>query len=102
MLLIPCPWCGPRPEIEFRHAGAAHIPRPTGAGITDQAWADFLYVRDNPRGRTHERWRHIHGCGAFFNAVRDTVNDRITFTYKPGETPPIEAATDLPGAGETP
>ncbi len=88
MLLIPCPWCGPRPEIEFRNAGVAHITRPVGDGITDEAWSRFLYERDNPKGRTAERWRHVHGCGCFFNAIRDTVNDRIAVTYKPGETQP--------------
>ena len=90
MLLIPCPWCGPRPEIEFRQAGAAHIARPVGDGISDAAWGEFLYVRDNPKGRSLERWRHVHGCGSFFNAVRDTVTDRIAATYKPGEPPPPE------------
>ena len=88
MLLIPCPWCGPRPEIEFRNAGAAHVARPTGEDITDATWGSFLYERDNPKGRTTERWRHVHGCGCFFNAVRDTVTDRIAGTYKPGEQPP--------------
>ncbi|MBE7204270.1 MAG: sarcosine oxidase subunit delta, partial [Parafilimonas terrae] len=24
MLLIPCPYCGDRPELEFRYAGHAH------------------------------------------------------------------------------
>ena len=28
MLLITCPYCGPRPEIEFRCGGEAHIARP--------------------------------------------------------------------------
>ena len=88
MLLIPCPWCGPRPEIEFRHAGEAHIVRRTGAGISDQQWGDFLFARDNPKGRTLERWRHSHGCGCFFNAERDTVTDQIATTYKPGAPVP--------------
>ena len=91
MLLIPCPWCGPRPEIEFRHAGAAHIIRRTGAGITDEEWGEYLYARDNPKGPTLERWRHSHGCGGFFNAERDTVTDRISVTYKPGEPIPGKA-----------
>ena len=26
-----------------------------------------------PEGLHVERWRHVHGCGRFFNAVRDTV-----------------------------
>jgi sarcosine oxidase, subunit delta len=87
MLLIPCPWCGPRPENEFRHAGQAHVVRPADPSqVDDAAWADYLYQRDNPRGRHAERWRHIHGCGRFFNGIRDTVSDRISATYKPGET----------------
>ena len=28
MLLIHCPWCGPRDETEFRCGGEAHIARP--------------------------------------------------------------------------
>ncbi len=78
-----------RPEAEFRHAGAAHIARPAEpAAVDDAAWAAFLYLRDNPRGVTAERWRHVHGCGRFFNVLRDTVSDRILASYKPGEAPP--------------
>ena len=86
MLLIPCPWCGPRPEIEFRHGGEAHIARPADPeSVSDTEWAEFLYYRTNPKGIHAERWRHIHGCGRFFNCVRDTVTDRIVATSKPGE-----------------
>jgi sarcosine oxidase, subunit delta len=93
MLLIACPWCGARPENEFRYGGEAHIVRPRDpACVDDQAWADFLYMRSNPKGAHHERWRHIHGCGRFFNCVRDTVSDRILATYRPGEPKP-----ELPG-----
>ena len=90
MLLIVCPWCGVRPENEFRYGGEAHIARPHNAAtLDDAAWAEFLYMRSNPKGRHAERWRHIHGCGRFFNCLRDTVSDRIAATYKPGEpTPP--------------
>lgn len=89
MLLIRCPWCGERPEVEFRHAGEAHVARPADpAAVSDTDWTEFLYFRANPRGRHAERWRHAHGCGRFFNAVRDTVTDRFTATYRPGETPP--------------
>ena len=41
-----------------------------------------------PRGPHYERWRHIHGCGRFFNALRDTVSDRFYTTYKAGEPRP--------------
>jgi sarcosine oxidase subunit delta len=89
MLLIACPWCGARPENEFRYGGEAHIVRPRDPGsLDDQEWAEFLYMRSNPKGVHHERWRHIHGCGRFFNCVRDTVSDRILATYRPGEPKP--------------
>ena len=89
MLLIECPWCGVRPENEFRYGGEAQIVRPAGPAVVDDAaWTDFLYMRANPKGRHAERWRHIHGCGRFFNCVRDTVSDRVLATYRPGEPPP--------------
>ena len=33
MLLIPCPWCGARPENEFRYGGEAHIARPADPAV---------------------------------------------------------------------
>ena len=88
MLIIPCPHCGARPENEFRYAGEAHIARPGDPEmLSDAAWADFLYMRTNPKGRHAERWRHVHGCGRFFNCVRDTVTDRIERTYPAGTAP---------------
>jgi len=86
MLLIPCPYCRmERPEIEFRYGGEAHIARPLApAELTDAEWAAFLYMRSNPKGLHTERWRHVHGCGRFFNAVRHTVTDRIVLTYEAG------------------
>jgi sarcosine oxidase subunit delta len=94
MLLIHCPYCDmERPEIEFRHAGEAHIARPKDPSqLSDAEWADFLYMRTNPKGLCVERWRHMHGCGAFFNAVRHTVSDRILRTYAAGEPAPDLAA----------
>lgn len=89
MLLIPCPFCGPRPEIEFAYGGEAHIARAERpAERSDAEWADYLYVRSNPKGLHAERWRHSHGCAQFFNAVRDTVTDRIVATYKAGAPRP--------------
>ncbi len=90
MLLIPCPWCGmERPEIEFRHGGEAHVARPQDpAAVGDEAWTEYLYFRSNPKGVFAERWRHVFGCGRFFNVVRDTVNDGILAAYKPGEPRP--------------
>ena len=87
MILIHCPYCDEkRPEIEFAYGGEAHIARPPDPSAqSDNEWESYLFIRANPRGRHNERWRHIHGCGRFFNAVRDTVSDKFETTYKAGE-----------------
>ena len=87
VLLIPCPYCGPRPELEFRYGGHAHIVRDPSVG-DDAAWAAFLFWRDNPKGIMAERWRHVSGCGRFFNALRDTTTDHFIATYPTGAAPP--------------
>ena len=94
MLLIPCPYCGmERPELEFRNGGEAHIARPLDpSAVSDADWAAFLYVRSNPKGVMAERWRHVSGCGRFFNVLRDTVSDTIVRVYKAGEPRPAVGA----------
>ena len=89
MLLIICPHCGPRAELEFGYGGEAHIARPDDpAGLDGEAWATFLYKRSNPKGVHAERWRHLHGCGRFFNVLRDTISDTIVTTYPAGQPRP--------------
>ncbi len=93
MLLINCPYCGERPEPEFTYGGQAHLERPVQpAEVGAEDWAAFLYVRDNTRGVHAERWRHAHGCGRFFNALRDTTTDFFLATYKAGEPRPAVPA----------
>ncbi|MGY3034005.1 sarcosine oxidase subunit delta [Bradyrhizobium sp. USDA 4354] len=90
MLLINCPYCGPRPELEFIYGGEAHISRPADPmSLDDEAWSAYLYLRSNPRGMHAERWRHIHACGRYFNARRSTVNDKIADTYVIGSNSPL-------------
>ncbi len=88
MLLIPCPYCGKRPEIEFTYGGQAHLVRPQDPSrLDDQQWAEYLYMRTNTKGVHAERWRHARGCGRFFNALRDTTSDQFVTTYQIGEAP---------------
>ena len=89
MLLIECPWCGPREESEFSYSGEAHIVRPLQPEkLSDEQWADYLFYRKNLRGRHLEQWNHSAGCRRFFNTERDTVTNEIKSVYKPGESPP--------------
>ncbi|WP_426570037.1 sarcosine oxidase subunit delta family protein [Streptomyces canus] len=95
MLLIPCPWCGPRDEAEFHYGGQAHVPYPEDpAALGDEEWARYLFFRDNPKGPFAERWSHAAGCRRWFNAVRDTSTNEILAVYRVGEERP---ATVEPG-----
>jgi len=87
--LIECPWCGPREEVEFHYGGQAHVSYPEDpAALSDEEWADYLFVRDNTRGLFAERWVHALGCGRWFNAIRDTVTYRFHRVYRPDEQKP--------------
>ena len=90
MLLIPCPYCEmERPELEFRYGGEAHVARPLDPStVSDDDWAEFPFLPRQPERLTAERWRHVSGCGRFFNCVRDTVSDTILKTYRAGEPKP--------------
>jgi heterotetrameric sarcosine oxidase delta subunit len=89
VLLISCPWCGPRDESEFSCGGEAHIPRPHDpAAMSDAAWADYLFARSNPKGLHRERWVHAHGCRRWFNVERDTRTHEIMCVYEMGAPPP--------------
>ncbi|MFF4391844.1 MULTISPECIES: sarcosine oxidase subunit delta family protein [unclassified Streptomyces] len=112
MLLIPCPWCGPRDEAEFHYGGQAHVPYPEqSADLTDEEWARYLFFRDNPKGPFAERWSHAAGCRRWFNAVRDTSTNEILSVYRSGEecpavserpvpSPPRSASSARPGFGD--
>jgi sarcosine oxidase, subunit delta len=78
MLLIPCPWCGPRDEVEFRYGGQAGVAYPADpAAQDDAAWAGYLFMRDNPKGWFTERWLHVSGCRRWFDVARHTVTHEI-------------------------
>ena len=108
MLLIHCPYCeDSRPELEFHNEGEAHIARPSNmADISEEDFEKFFFIRDNEKGLVFERWRHLHGCGRFFNAIRHSVSDKFIKTYKAGEKKPKltkkEIDAVLPPAKGTP
>lgn len=89
MLNIKCPWCGERAQTEFSYFGEAHIIRPSAPDeLGDEEWADYLFMRANPKGTHYERWLHSAGCRRFFNMMRDTVSGEIHATYPFGAERP--------------
>jgi len=96
MFIIDCPYCGPRDQSEFSYGGEAHISRPLNSEeLSDAEWAEFVFMRDNPKGLFAERWNHAAGCRKWFNCLRDTATDKIYAIYKMGEPRPDTDAPDL-------
>lgn len=60
MLLVPCPICGPRAEIEFEYGGARQA-------ASCKSWA-----KANIKGNQFEQWWHRYGCGQWFECERNT------------------------------
>ena len=92
MMLLPCPWCGERPESEFSCGGTTAIARPP-LDCSDEEWGRYLFFRKNPKGEHAERWRHAAGCGMWFNIVRDTVTHELHAVYRITEARPLPQAT---------
>jgi len=89
MLLIPCPWCGEREEAEFHNGGEAHIERPLKPeSLSDEEWAEYLFMSTNLKGIYLERWVHQHGCRRWFNVARNTATNTIEAVYRMGQKPP--------------
>ncbi len=96
MLLIPCPHCGERAQVEFAYGGDATRQRPPD-GAPDEAWHEYVYLRGNPRGPHREWWLHHGGCGRWIRVTRDTATHAV-LAAEPAVGPPGDGA--VPGTGE--
>ena len=74
--LISCPHCGTRPKEEFTIKGDASISRPAPNADAED-WYDYVYLRDNPKGRHSEYWHHSSGCRRWLIVERDTVTHKV-------------------------
>ncbi|MGR3615701.1 MAG: sarcosine oxidase subunit delta [Paracoccaceae bacterium] len=72
---IPCPLCGARDRREFYYAGAA-VVRPADDAAQD-AFHDYVHLRDNPAGQTRDLWQHEAGCGAWLVVTRNTLTHAV-------------------------
>lgn len=101
MLLLTCPWCGPRDETEYHYGGQAHVPHPDRPEeLDDRQWAEYVFYRDNPKGPFAERWVHSVGCRRWFNVLRDTATHEVLAVYRLDEprpaVPPVPPSTVQP------
>ena len=82
MILLPCPYCGPRNASEFRYVGeVSERPDPNETDVED--WRVFLYARDNPAGWTTETWFHSAGCRQHLVAERHTTTNEVRVSRLP-------------------
>ncbi|MFC5995746.1 sarcosine oxidase subunit delta [Pseudonocardia hispaniensis] len=82
MMLLTCPWCGPRNSTEFRFRGESHA-RPHPDTATPGQWRDYLYFATNPRGWSRETWYHGSGCRRYFTVERHTESNELRATDEP-------------------
>ncbi len=95
MMLIPCPWCGPRSQLEFTYGGDATLRRPA-ADAPEAAWAEYVYLRENPCGPHDELWYHGAGCRSWLRVRRDTRTHEILASSP--VSAPLDARVDEPVA----
>ncbi len=76
MILLPCPWCGPRDSDEFAYVGEA-TARPNPRSATREQWRDYLYLRRNIAGWATESWYHRMGCRRYLTVERHTVTNEV-------------------------
>jgi sarcosine oxidase subunit delta len=77
-MLITCPNCGIRPVEEFTFLGDAAPARPTSNDpSTMDQWFDYVYLRENPKGRFDEYVHHSGGCRSWLVVTRDTETHKV-------------------------
>lgn len=121
MLLIPCPYCGPRAQIEFSYGGDASVERPqwesqagsetrpgpivsTSEPASEPAqradaesmrqWLDHIYLRANPRGPHLEWWQHSSGCRAWIKVRRDTATHQVLGSWRAADAVAPQSCAD--------
>ena len=86
---IECPICGSRDRREYYYQGdAVALDRPApDAG--DDAWENYVHLRENPTGARRDLWHHDGGCGAGLVVTRNTTRHEIS---------KVELAADMKSA----
>ena len=99
MILLPCPWCGPRVATEFAHIGEVSA-RPDPGSATPAQWRGYLYLRANPCGWTRETWYHRTGCRRYITVERHTETNEVRSATAAGvaEVPGGQAGARAGGA----
>lgn len=74
---LTCPLCGERDRREFYYQGEAVALQRPAPDAGDDAWQDYLHLRENPTGERRDLWHHEAGCGAWLVVTRNTSTHAI-------------------------
>ena len=77
---ITCPICGERDSREFTYQGAALALDRPDPDAGEEAWADYVHLRENPAGEARDLWQHTGGCAAWVVVTRNTVTHAVLAT----------------------
>ena len=75
MLLIACPHCGERAQVEFTYERT--LDSIVALDMAPDDAMRTLYERANPRGWDDELWRHSYGCRQWLVMKRHRVTHAI-------------------------
>jgi sarcosine oxidase subunit delta len=79
--LLKCPNCGERSVYEFRFGG--EVRRRPAADADAEAFLQYALYKRNVAGEQLEWWYHRGGCGEWFQATRNTLNNSVKQTTLP-------------------
>ncbi|MGA9254786.1 MAG: sarcosine oxidase subunit delta [Roseobacter sp.] len=74
---LTCPLCGERDRREFYYQGEAVALNRPAPDAGDDAWQEYLHLRENPTGERRDLWHHEAGCGAWLVVTRNTSTHAI-------------------------
>lgn len=74
---LTCPLCGERDRREFYYQGAAVAVNRPDPAAGEEAWDNYVHLRENPAGETTDLWSHDGGCGAWLAVKRNTITHEI-------------------------
>jgi len=77
MLLLTCPFCGPRNSDEFIYRGVPRVRPRQAEQAQPQQWRRYLYLQGNVAGWQRERWFHLSGCRRFIEVERNTITNKL-------------------------
>ena len=74
---ITCPICGARDSREISYRGAALALDRPDPDAGEDAWAEYVHLRENPAGVLRELWYHEAGCSAWIVVQRNTTTHEV-------------------------